>query len=301
MRSQGLWCLLAALVVMPALSAPKTDVVLFKNGDRLTGELKSMERGRLRFKTEATDTIEIEWDDVASLTSDRNIQVESADGKRYLGELQRGDSDFLAVVRTLSETIELNSGDVVQITPIEEKGVGRIDGDITAGYSFAKASEIQQLHFGLDVDYRTETRIISLQADATTSDSTDSESSQRQSVDLAYRRLWPNRWMVIGVFSLNRNDELDLDLRTSIGAGGGRILKQSNNMSLTLEGGLLRSSEKVSSGAPNQDTWEAFGSLNWGWFQYDSPEFDRGHSNTNGVATINATGIRTNPNRSKSS
>ena len=80
--------------------------------------------------------------------------------------------------------------------------------------------------------------------------------------------------MAIGVFSLNRNDELDLDLRTSIGAGGGRILNQSNNMSLSLEGGLLRSSENVSTGAPNQETWEAFGSLLWDWFRYDSPELD---------------------------
>jgi hypothetical protein len=76
--------------------------------------------------------------------------------------------------------------------------------------------------------------MVSLQADATTSDSADSESSQRESVDLSYRRLWPNRWLSGGVLSLNRNDELGLDLRTSVDAGGGRILKQS--MPAALEG-----------------------------------------------------------------
>ncbi len=74
MRRHGLWCRIVALAAMPALGAPKTDVVIFNNGDRLTGEVKSLERGRLRFKTDATDTISIEWGDVAYLSSDQNIQ-----------------------------------------------------------------------------------------------------------------------------------------------------------------------------------------------------------------------------------
>ena len=274
MAKHGLWCLLIALAAMPALSAPKTDVVIFNNGDRLTGEVKSLERGRLRFKTDATDTISIEWRDVAYLSSDQNIQVETEEGKRYLGHLERGESEYLTVVQTQSGPVELESGAVVLMTPIEERGVSRLDGDITAGYNFAQASQIKQLHFGLDMDYRTETRIVSLRVDATTSDSAGSESSQRESVDLSYTRLWPNRWLTGGVLSLNRNDELGVDLRTSIGAGGGRILKQSNTMDLSLTGGLLFSRENVSSGLPDEDTWEAIGTLRWGWFRYDSPELD---------------------------
>ncbi len=77
-----------------------------------------------------------------------------------------------------------------------------------------------------------------------------------------------------GGLSLNRNDEFGLDLRTSIGAGGGQILKQSNTMNLSLEGGLLFSRENVSSDLPDEDTWEAFGTLRWGWFRYESPELD---------------------------
>lgn len=269
-----LWCALALAMAISVNAAPKTDIVVFGNGDRLTGEVKSLERGRLRFKTDATDTISIEWDDVAFLSSGQNIQIETSDGARYLGSIRRADSDFMMIVQTRSGPVELDSTSVVLMTPIEERGVSRIDGDVTAGYSFAKASEIKQLHFGLDMNYRTETRIISLQADATTSDSADNESSQRESVDLTYRRLFPNRWLAGAVVSLNRNDELGLDLRTSIGAGGGRILKQSNSTNLSLEGGLLFSRENVAGGLPSEGTWEAYTSLEWGWFRYDTPELD---------------------------
>jgi len=67
--------LIAALIStsMPAIAADKTDILVFVNGDRLTGEVKSLERGRLRFNTDATGTIAIEWDDVAQISSDQNI------------------------------------------------------------------------------------------------------------------------------------------------------------------------------------------------------------------------------------
>lgn len=213
--------MLALAIAFPVKAAAKTDVVVFDNGDRLTGEVKSLERGRLRFKTDATNTISIEWDDVAYLSSDQNIQIETSDGTRYLGSISRAGSEFLTMVETSSGTVELTSSDVVLMTPIEERGVSRLDGDVTAGYSFAQASDIKQLHFGLDMNYGTETRIISLNADSTTSDSAGAESSQRESVDLNYRRLWPNRWLSGALVSLNRNDELGLDLRTSVGVGGG--------------------------------------------------------------------------------
>lgn len=112
---------------------------------------------------------------------------------RYLGHISRAASEYQTVVETGSGPLELDSASVVLMTPIEEKGVSRLDGDITAGINFAKASEIQRVHFGLDMDYRTETRIIDLRIDATQSNSADNESSQRESLNLNYRRLVSNR------------------------------------------------------------------------------------------------------------
>ena len=70
------WVLAFLLAGVSQFASADNDVVFFHNGDRLTGEVKSLERGKFRFKTAATDTISIEWDDVAYLSSDQNIQVE---------------------------------------------------------------------------------------------------------------------------------------------------------------------------------------------------------------------------------
>lgn len=264
---------LSILGMSPALAA-KTDVVIFINGDRLTGEVKSLERGKLRFKTAATDTISIEWDDIARLTSNQNIQVETESGSRFLGSLKTSVREGLIIVSTSSGPVELETAHVVFMDPIEEKGIERFDGEITAGFNFAKASEVSQAQFGLELEARTETRIFVLDVSSVTSDSEDNASSQRHSLDLSYTRLRPKRWFTGAVVRLDRNDELGLDLRTSFGVGGGRYLRQTNSSTLSLVGGLQLSRENVSGNIEDEDTVEAFATVSWDWFRYDTPELD---------------------------
>ncbi len=277
-----LLALLASIV--PLIATANTDVVVFDNGDRLTGEIKSLDRGKLLFKTDATDTISIEWDDVAFLSSDQNIQVETYDGRRYLGHLKLSPAIKTMSVQVGDEFLDLDASHVVLMTPIEDNVLERIDGDITAGYNFTKASAVEQLQLGLNLEYQTEIRIyaLSLNSTLTSSDTTgeDQESSQRVSLSLDYKRLWPNRWLVSGFLKGDRNDELGIDLRTSVGGGGGRIMTQSNHSRLLLESGLMVSHENLAPGEnpldeeDANDSLEAFVSMDWDWYRYDSPELD---------------------------
>ena len=69
----------------------------------------------------------------------------------------------------------------------------------------------------------------------------------------------------------------------SVGAGGGRFLRQTNNSIVLLSGGLLLSREqRTESLGPTpqaddtviQDFLEASVKLQWDWFRYDTPELD---------------------------
>ncbi len=273
-RPFRLRCLIYLLLAIPGIGHAGSDVVIFKNGDHLTGEVKSLDRGRLRFKTDATETISIEWDEVAYLSSEQNIQVETILGTRYLGHLVRSADKFNIVIETDAGPIKLNNIQVVHMDPIEERGVNRLDGDISAGYNFTKANEVEQLNVGLDLEFRTETRIFSLSFDSVLTDSADNDANQRQSLDLNYRRLLRDRWLLGGNVSLNRNDQLGIDLRTSVGGNGGRIVRQSDHSSLILEAGLMVTREELAGSTGDQDTLEAIGTIRWDWFRYDTPELD---------------------------
>ena len=53
--------LLLVLASGAATGAPKTDIVVFHNGDRLAGEVKGLDRRELSFKTAAVRTLSIKW------------------------------------------------------------------------------------------------------------------------------------------------------------------------------------------------------------------------------------------------
>ena len=287
--------LIAALtaISLPAIAADPTDIVTFVNGDRLTGEFKSLERGKLRFKTAATDTILIEWDNVAFLKSDQNIQVETENGARYLGHLSAATDEKRLAVEMSSGPVVLENEHVILMTPIEGLRRDRIDGDISAGYTFAKAKSVKTTNLSFDLSYRTESRILELDYDTLVTDSSEDDgeeddegASQDLSLALEYKRLLRNRWLAGGIVRFERNDELGLDLRTSIGGGGGRILRQSDNSSLSLTGGLFVSRENTVVSDPDialqgenedhviRDYLEASVNLTWDWFRYDTPELD---------------------------
>jgi len=160
------------------------------------------------------------------------------------------------------------------MTPIDQHGLRDIDLSVSAGYNFTKASNVAQFNFGASAQYRTRIRIVSADYSQSISDSANNESSQRQSLGLNYTRLRSNRWLNDGGVSFDQNDELGLDLRTSLSAGGGRILKQSNHSLFILKGGLKATRENLSGEIEDVDSLESYGSMTWEWFRYDTPELD---------------------------
>jgi hypothetical protein len=82
---------IAINVLLPgtARAQGRTDVVTLANGDRITGEIIRLERGRLEFKTNDAGTLYLEWDKLTSLVANRLVEVVTSDGRRFLGTLGR--------------------------------------------------------------------------------------------------------------------------------------------------------------------------------------------------------------------
>lgn len=265
---------LSCLWQLPASAAPKTDIVIFKNGDKLTGEIKSLRRGRLSLNTDATGTIGIEWDKVAGVVSKQHIQVELSDGTRHFGDLAFSEETPGLTVVTADGMVTLDMIRVIVMEPIEDRGIHALDVDVSLGYNFTKAGGVTQGSIGVDMAYRSLIRIESLTFSTTVSDSDTQETSQRSNLGLQHTRLWNSRWFSNGTLSFDRNDELGLELRTSLGAGGGRYLIQSNSMLWSLEGGLQVSREKLIEEDEDTDSVEATFSVEFDWFIFQDPEFD---------------------------
>ncbi|MDH3586936.1 MAG: hypothetical protein OEQ30_07595, partial [Gammaproteobacteria bacterium] len=110
MKSSGIFLTIALLFSVPTLSmAAKTDVVLLVNGNTITGEIKSLEFGALRYSTDSMGTVSVDWEDIVSITTKQTLQLEVSDGTRYFGRLDSADERFEIKVITLSGDVDLHT------------------------------------------------------------------------------------------------------------------------------------------------------------------------------------------------
>lgn len=234
-----------------------------------------MKRGQLNLNTEATGTIGIEWDKVSGVISNQRIQLETSSGTRYFGHLVSSEKGSTVNVVTVEGPKALDAERIVVMTPIEGGGIHALDVDLSLGYDFAKAGGVKHATLGVNMDYRSLIRIESISFSTVITDSdTQEEASQRANLSFRHTLLWNNRWFTNTTLSFDPNDELGLNLRSSIGMGGGRFFVQSNSMLFALEGGLQFSRDDSVEEEDKTDSLEATFTANWDWFLFEDPELD---------------------------
>jgi len=265
-----------------ALAAPKTDVVVLVNGDRITGEVKSLEYNQLKLSTDHMGTIYIEWDKIASLQSSQYLLLERTDGTRYYGQLVAGDADSrLQVARSVDEpAVAVDMAVVVRAQPIEGGDfIDRLDGYVSAGVDLAQASNRRSIDFAGGLSSRTRVRAWAIDGSVNLTDDSVGDTSERYQLQGEYRQFHRDRNFYQGFGGFERNTELDLNLRTMAGAGYGRYIVQSNHSEWLAGLGLAYSHENYT-GGETFDSVEGVLSTSFKIFRYDFPETDIGGSLT---------------------
>jgi putative salt-induced outer membrane protein YdiY len=239
--------ILCALILLCCTSAfaAKTDVVLLVNGDTITGEVKSLDFGSLRYSTDSMGTVNVDWEDVATIKSNQKLQVEITDGTRYFGSLVESKNRHSIVVVTGDGPVELENSDVTRMTPIETDSrlVERLDGSISLGSSSQKGSGVSTLNLASNLQYRTRTYLIGLDANATVTDQPSEPTSARYNLGGNFQRFRNNRWFTEWLASYERNDELGILSRVQVGYAVGRYLVQTNKNQFSIKGGAVESRE----------------------------------------------------------
>jgi hypothetical protein len=69
---------LASLAILPAMA----DQIVMKNGDRVTGSVVKKDGNNLTVKADQLGTVTLAWDQVASITTDKPVNVVLADGRK---------------------------------------------------------------------------------------------------------------------------------------------------------------------------------------------------------------------------
>jgi hypothetical protein len=270
-RAAGFLVVLASAAAVPcAAVATDTDAILLRNGDRLVGEVKKLQQGKLEFKTSTMSTVYIEWDEIATITSPNNFNIELSDGARYVGSLRPGQAGSLAIVLG-DRVVEFDMMRVVLILRLGENFWSRLDGSVSAGASYTQSSGVGQGSLSADVVTRRKSFETSAKFDTTVTVQPNEPESSRTALSLGYSRYLRNRWFVPGTGKFERNTDLGLRLRSSVGTGIGRYLVQSNRALMGVAAGLVVTREIPVSGDSTSNIEAALG-LSSSYFTYNSPK-----------------------------
>ena len=252
---------LSCILTMPVslCAREKTDIILMNNGDRLTGEIKGLGSGVLYVNfSYILGTSSVEWSEVHHLESNQLFIVKTQSGSVYKGTLRTLQTAAerpieIQVSETPAENVALDAQQIVEMTQTSESFWQRLNGQVNAGVQYSKGNQATQFNVGSAVEYPRERWAAGVIYNSTLSSSTGAPVATRNAIDANVSRLlrW-NNWFYAGLANFLQSSEQDINLRTDLGGGIGRYLKNTNREKIWLLGGLTWQSTTYSQSSDQQ-------------------------------------------------
>jgi hypothetical protein len=230
----------------PLFARDNTDVIVMKNGDRMTCEIKGLSAGVLSVKLSyAQGTIGVQWSAVAHLESNQLFLVQTEDGTRYTGKISTAVTSgqrpmSIQIASAPEKEVEISQSQVIKLDQTAESFRRRFNGIVSTGILYSKGNQTAQYNVASQVEYLRERWSSQASFNSSLASSSGAASvATRNQVDLSGMRLlrW-NNWFYSGTGNFLQSSVQGIDLQTTLGAGIGRYLRNSNRESLYVLGGF---------------------------------------------------------------
>ena len=258
----------------PAFSRDKTDTVWIANGNQISGEIKKLEHGLLILNTDYMGEVDIQWAEVLRVESNYAFQFEKTDGTRVTGSIGKSSESGKIVVDYRQQKDVFEIANIVRISQIENTFLDQLHASLSLGYSFTKASDVAQGNLAFSATHRTEIRSFTLQGGGISSSTANGVPSRQANLSIDMTRYRRDRWYNTYQLGFERNDELGLDLRTSLEAALGRYLIQTNTSELGTLAGLVVTNELLQGDVESQQNLEGLLGVDYSRYIYNDPKLD---------------------------
>lgn len=239
--------LLSCMILVPStlFAGKNTDVIVMKNGDRITGNVKGLDGGRLSVSLDYVDgTISLDWLKVVRLESNKLFVVFTSDGASYEGSLVTTQSDLEQPVKIRITTeagyrLEIDRSQIVRMSQTSSTFHERLTGNVDFGVIYSKGNQATQYSFGTDVEYLRPRWAAGVTYNSNLSSSRGSTTSTRNQLGLSSYRLLPWRnFFYEGVGNFLQSSVQGITLQTTLGGGVGYFFKDTNRARISVLGGI---------------------------------------------------------------
>jgi hypothetical protein len=259
MGSISRYLALLLLAIVQISEAASSDSLLFRNGNVIIGEIKSMNHGVLVIETDYSDSdFEIKWMDIQYISTVSELLVTLSDESRYFGTIRTISGSKVHITMINKKKLECDMNEIVFIKTLEKDISERISASIDVGLSLTKARNLHQLTGRSSIGYESRKWLTEATFNLLYSRQDDVEPTDRTEGALDFLYLLPRGWYSIATVSLLSNTEQQLDLRMNAQLGQGKYFVRTNRLYWGNKLGVNRNSESYTSATEDRVSWEAY-------------------------------------------
>src|SRR5215469_1608028 len=210
----------ALLLTTPALAREKTDVLVMRNGERMTCEIKGLSAGVLYVSFDYIDgTASVDWSKVARVESSQLFVVRTESGTVYTGRLESTETAAgrpikIRVIEPPGKGAVVERSQIVKMVGTSDKFWERFNGAISAGVIYSKGNQSTQYTFGSEAAYVRERWGAQSSFDSNLSSSAGVNASTRNALRLGAFHLLPSKnWFHSGLSDFLQSSEQGISLQ----------------------------------------------------------------------------------------
>ena len=272
------------------------DILVMKNGDKITGEIKRIWDGEISIEPEYSDEFEVDIPAVDHIISDREFEIELEDGRELIATMGGADESGNQVLKTEAEAVAVTLADFLEVDEPEDFYDWETNVDLSSNFNRGNTdSSNSQLRSDAmfkhgDHRHRGEVTFIREEQNQLTT-------KEKDLFQYGYNWLFGDPWFLAGQLSFERDPIIQLDGRAIAAVGLGRDIWDTPRRSLNFALGLGVQEEDI--GGDSATTSVATWTLRFGYdlFNGDMELFHNQDFNSNLSGRTNAnfntsTGLR---------
>ena len=220
------------------------DVLVLKNGDRITGTIKQIWDDELAIEPEYSDEFKIDLEVVDYIESDRDFELEFADGRNVVASFSGPDDkkQQLIAVGEVEESISL--ADVMELDEPAKDFDWESHIDFSATLKSGNTDSMNtQLRADSKIEIPNHRHLVEYSASREELDSVTTQ--DRSLVKYNYNWLFKDPWFFAANASYERDPIIELDSRAIVSAGLGRDIFNTPRHLLSIQLGVGAQSEKL--------------------------------------------------------
>ena len=237
------------LAMLLAGQAADAGVLVLKNGDQITGDIKRIWDSEISIEPEYSDEFQVDVSAVDYIKSDREFEIELDDGTKLVARLTGADSDGNQIVKTADKSVSVPLAQLFELDEPEDDFDWESNVEFSAALNTGNTdSSNAKLRADTTVkfpDHRHIGEITFFREELSDEEGVTRRTKDQELFKYNYNWFFRDPWFFSTQLSLERDPIIKLEKRVIIGAGLGRDIWNTPRRALSLQLGAGAQTEKI--------------------------------------------------------